>query len=82
LGLGKHGMKPFHFGIAILLFSLLPSVMSMAQDAAPPRLLPDELEVITTENAGRLEQLAVLGATMVQFAVWSPDGATLVSARR
>jgi WD40 repeat protein len=73
-------MKSFHFGIVILLFSLLAPLTSAAQDAAPPRLLPDGLEVITPENAGRLQEIYKLQSNFnVISLAFDPKGDWLIS---
>jgi WD40 repeat protein len=61
--------------IALIGFLLVTLSPVAAQDSALP-----ELEVITAENAGRIEQLGMLGRGRMRELAYSPDGEILAIA--
>ena len=71
-------MKVFRT-LASLILLLLTISLAAAQEVDTP-FIPSDLEVITAENANRLEELAVIGRGIVYQAAWSPDGAKIAVA--
>ncbi len=61
---------------AVILIVALTSWDTFAQDGYP---LPDELAVITPENAAQLERLAGVESVVMGEVAWSPDGTLLAA---
>lgn len=57
----------------MLAFIALTSLPTLAQDAVFIPQPPDNVEIITPENANRLELLATLGRGEIRNMAWSPD---------
>lgn len=69
--------------IWIFLFVLLIGFIAEAQEATPNAetpFLPDDLEVITAENAGRVELVGMLGRGRLNDVDWSPNSRLLAVA--
>ena len=62
------------FTIAVALLCLTGALSLRAQDTPPP------FEIITAENADRVEQVGMIGYGEVEDMAWSPDGETLAVA--
>jgi len=66
---------PHATGLILILWVILSVDSTVASQNES--FLPENLEVITAENIGRLEQLTVLGRGLIQGIEWSPDGSTI-----
>ncbi len=68
--------RPALASVILLVLILCASPLHAQEDT----LLPDDLPIITLDNAPELEMLAMLRSTRVEQLEWSPDGRWLASA--